>query len=390
MSSSFIDDCCRTIRIPSESGEEGKVAAFFKSVMEGLGYDRAWIDDVGNVIGLIKGCGSGCVMLQGHMDTVGAGDPEAWHVDPFGGIIDQGRIYGRGTSDMKCALMTMVYAAADLIPRKTTLAGDIYVAGVVCEEAFEGVAQGRILDEISPDLVVIGEASELTLKIGQRGRAEVVVETYGKSAHSSVPSAGINAVKKMTRLLSAIESMTLPGDSFLGPAIIEVTDIRSAPYPGASVIPNYCRATLDRRTLPGETRESVLAPIRDITVRLKAEDPSFSADVSLARAETQCYTGAFIETERFFPAWRFEQNEPFVQKILAALETSGMPTDTAYYGFCTDASQSAGERGIPSVGFGPSKENLAHVADEYVEIDQLEKARKGYAVIAAGALGSLE
>ena len=249
------------------------------------------------------------------------------------------------------------------------------------------MAQGRILDEITPDMVVIGEASQLTVKIGQRGRAEVVVETQGKSAHSSNPSAGINAVKKMTRLLLAIEEMSLNRDPYLGDAIIEVTDIKSSPFPGASVIPSLCRATLDRRTLPGETEETVLAPIQEIIDRLSAQDPDFTARVYLAQAEQMCYTGSPITAKRFFPAWRFEADTPFVRNTLAALEAAGISEGISYYSFCTDGSQSAGFRGIPTLGFGPSREDLAHVADEYIEIDQLEKARKGYAAIAGNALG---
>ncbi len=283
MNDIFIEDCRQMIQCPSESGHEKAAADLAKTVMERLGYDRVWIDRVGNVLGLIKGKGPGTILLEGHLDTVGIGNRDDWRFDPHGAIIDNGRIYGRGTSDMKCALMAMIYGAADLIPRKDDLCGDIVVAGVVCEEEFEGVAQGVILDQIKPDLVIIGEASELAVKIGQRGRAEVVVVTHGKSAHSSNPSAGINAVKKMTRLLLEIEALTLPSDIFLGSAIIEVTDIHSEPYPGSSVIPSLCRASLDRRLLPGETEASILNPIREIIQRLKSKDPDFSAEVFLAR-----------------------------------------------------------------------------------------------------------
>ncbi len=382
----FIKYCQEIVRIPSISGQEKAVAELIQARMKSLGYDQAWIDEKGNVLGLIEGKGDRTIMLDGHMDTVGVGDTTAWTVDPFCGTMDKGRIYGRGTSDMKCALMAMVYGAADLIPQKEVLGGRVLVAGTVCEEEFEGVAQGHILDRFSPDLVIIGEASELTVKIGQRGRAEVVVETYGRSAHSSNPSAGINAVKKMTQLLSAIESMILSEDASLGAAIIEVTDIRSEPYPGTSVIPSYCRATLDRRTLPGETEETVLASIQKIINDLTAQDPEFSSKVYLAQAKQMCYTGDSIEAKRFFPAWRFEVETPFVQNALSALKAAGIPTGISFYSFCTNGSQSAGFRGIPTLGFGPSRENLAHVADEFVEIDQLQKARIGYRAIAAHAL----
>ncbi len=386
MSEIFIEDCRGMIKCPSESGNEKAAADFVRTVMERLGYDRVWIDKVGNVLGRIQGNGPKTVLLEGHLDTVGVGNRADWQFDPHGAEVRDGRIYGRGTSDMKCALMAMIYGAADLIAQKHELCGDIVVAGVVCEEEFEGVAQGIILDQINPDLVIIGEASELTVKIGQRGRAEVVVVTHGRSAHSSNPGAGINAVKKMNRLLLEIEAMALPRDEFLGPAIIEVTDIRSEPYPGSSVIPSLCRATLDRRLLPGETEASILAPIQEIIQQLAATDPEFSAEVSLAEALQVCYTGETIQAKRFFPAWRFSRDEDFVNEALVALGDAGLAREISHYSFCTDGSQSAGTRGIPTLGFGPSRENLAHVVDEYVEIDQLKKARTGYRAIAARAL----
>ncbi len=386
MNQDFISDCQKAVRIPSESGKEKDVAAFIMTVMEKLGFDEVRIDAVGNVVGRIRGNGSSAVLFEGHMDTVGVGDRADWIFDPFGGQIDCGRIYGRGTSDMKCALIAMVYGAADLIPEKEKLQGDVIVAGVVCEEEFEGVAQGTVLDAVNPDLVVIGEASELNLNIGQRGRAEVVVVTHGKSAHSSNPQAGINAIKNMVRLIPEIHAMKLPKDDFLGAAIIENTDIISEPYPGASVIPSSCRATFDRRLLPGETEEDVLKPIEGIIDKLKKEDKDFSAEVYLARAEKQCYTGITIGSTRFFPAWRFGENEPFVSKVHSALREAGFSSSISSYSFCTDASQSAGVRGIPCLGFGPSKESLAHVADEYILIEELEKARLGYKVIASAVL----
>jgi putative selenium metabolism hydrolase len=388
MTTQFIDDCRELVKRPSLSGQEKEAALYIKTVMDRLGYDKTWIDDFGSTIGVIEGNGPANVMLQGHMDTVGIVDRDKWQFDPYSATIADGRIYGRGTSDMKCALMAMIHGAADLIPRKNELSGNIVVAGIVCEEEFEGVAQGHVLDQIDAGLVVIGEASELALNIGQRGRAEIVLVTHGKSAHSSNPAAGINAVKKMCCLLTELETLELPRDDFLGDAIMELTDIHSEPYPGASVIPARCRATLDRRLLPGETEDSILAPIRSVISRIAAEDSDFSAEAFLAEAEQVCYTGNSMAAKRFFPAWRFSREESFVKKATAALSEAGLPVKISHYSFCTDGSQSAGMRQIPTIGFGPSRENLAHVMNEYVEIEQLEKARKGYAAIVAKMLGA--
>jgi len=378
MKENLVQHCSEIVRIPSESGREKDAALFVKTVMESLGFDRVWIDRLGSVIGVVDGSGPMTVMMEGHLDTVGVPEPDAWSVPPFGGEVRCERLYGRGTSDMKSALMAMVYAAADFIPRKSELNGSIVVAGVVCEEIFEGVAQGEVLDQVQPDLVIIGEASELDLCIGQRGRAEIQVTVYGKSAHSARPEAGINAVKNMCRLIERIDTLVLPYDKFLGPAIQELTDVISSPYPGASVIPEKCTATYDRRLLPGETEDSVLAPIRDIIDDLRQTDPEFRADARIVEADLVCYTGETISARRFFPAWHFPENAYFVEAASRGLKTGGFDSRFSHYSFCTDGSQSAGVRGIPTVGFGPSRENLAHVVDEYIEIDQLLKAYHGY------------
>ena len=377
----LITYCQKFIKIPGETGQEKGAADFLKSVMEELKFDEVFVDEWGNVIGKINGNGSQNILLEGHLDTVGIGDPALWSVKPYGGAIRDGRLYGRGASDMRAALMAMVFAAAELIPEKTTLKGNIIVAGIVCEETFEGVALGKVLDAVQPELVIIGEASELHLNIGQRGRAEIQVTTYGKSAHSANPDAGINAVKQMMQLCESIEKLALAHDELLGPAILELTDIHSEPYPGKSVIPEKCVVTYDRRLLPEETEVSVLQPIQGIIAQLRQQDSSFKAEAKIVEAEERCYTGTAIAGKRFFPAWKFFSEAPFIQVAKQALEQGGLPSQLSHYAFCTDGSQSAGIRGIPTIGFGPSRENLAHVVDEYIELDQLVQAYRGYVEI---------
>ena len=159
---------------------------------------------------------------------------------------------------------------------------------------------------------------------------------------------------------------------------MELTDIISAPYPGASVVPERCIATLDRRLLVGDTPQSVLATIQDHIERLAAEDPDFKAKVYL-RAETKtCYTGNEIYAERFFPGWYFDRSSEFVQKSFAALQTLGTNPVITTYSFCTNGSHYAGEAGIPTLGIGPSRENLAHTVNEYIELDELFKVADCY------------
>jgi putative selenium metabolism hydrolase len=372
--------CQALIQTQSYSGQEGLVVECMKRTFREWGFDEIVVDSYGNILGRIKGNRPGKVLLlDGHIDTVPVPDPSRWTHDPFAAEIAAGKIYGRGASDMKGAVSAMMAAAAFFAQdTQRNFAGDIYVSGVVHEECFEGVAARKITERIHPDCVVIGESSELNLKRGQRGRAEIVVETFGKPAHSANPRAGTNAVYKMAELIREIAALSAPTHPLLGEGILELTDIKSSPYPGASVVPDYCRATYDRRLLVGETRASVLQPLLELIREMKSKDPHFEATVSLAEGTERCYTGDEISGERFFPGWVFDESDPFVQTALAGLRSAGLNPRITQYSFCTNGSHYAGEAGIPTVGFGPSRENLAHTIDEYIEIEQLLRAAKGY------------
>ena len=371
----------KLIRQRSYSGEEEGAVRILKTFFEENGFDEAVTDRMGNVIGVINGDRPGpTVLFDGHIDTVPVQDPASWKHDPFGAEIEDGRMYGRGTSDMKGAVAAMSTAAAAF--RKENgghFAGRVLVAGVVHEECFEGVAAREISRAFRPDLVVIGEASELNLKIGQRGRMEIKVETLGKPAHSSNPEKGNNAVYSMCRVIEALRELPVPENELLGRGIMELTDIRSDPYPGASVVPERCVVTYDRRLLTGETAESVLAPLQEVLDRLSSEDLRIKARAYVAEGHETCYTGAEISDKRFFPAWQYSPKDAFVSRIYRALSESDLlQPELTHYSFCTNGSHYAGEAHIPTVGFGPSRENLAHTIDEYVPLSDLIAAEDGY------------
>lgn len=375
--------CRELIRRPSVSGEEKEAAAALQQSMEQLGFTSVNIDRYGNVIGIIEGDEPGpCVLLDGHIDTVPVVDEAEWSVPPFEGLIKDNRIYGRGASDMKGAVAAMAAAASRFRDECSgRFSGRICVAGVVHEECFEGIAAREISSRVKPDYVVIGEASELNLKIGQRGRAEIVVETFGVPAHSASPEKGVNAVHMMTRLIDRIEKVEPLSHPVLGQGICVLTDIKSAPYPGASVVPSNCRVTFDRRLLVGEDQEAVLAPFEKIIAELTEELDSFRAKVYFAEGEEGCYTGDSIKGLRFFPAWLHSEEEPFMQAVFNELKGAGLNPEISHYAFCTNGSHYAGEAGIPTLGYGPSLEHLAHTTDEYIEIDQLDKGVQGYHAI---------
>ena len=372
--------CQKLIQQKSYSGEESGVVGVLSENMKQMGFDEVTVDKYGNIIGCIKGNRPGKkVLFDGHIDTVPVTEEAEWLYPPFAAEIHDGKIYGRGTSDMKGAVAAMTCAASNYA--KDTgkdFAGEIYVAGVVHEECFEGVAAREISKNVRPDYVVIGEASQLNLKIGQRGRAEIVIETFGKPCHSANPEKGINAVYKMAKVIGAIRTLVPTHHPVLDDGILELTDIKSAPYPGASVVPEYCRATYDRRLLVGETKESVLEPINGLLEKLMAEDPELKVKASYAVGRERCHTGNEIEGERFFPGWLYDKDDDFVQAVYTKLTEKGFTPEITQYNFCTNGSHYAGEAKIKTFGLGPSRENLAHTLNEYVELEQLTKVTECY------------
>lgn len=372
--------CQDMLRAQSYSGEEADVVAVMKRFCEVSAFTDTYIDKYGNCICRIKGKRPGPIVLfDGHIDTVPVPDPTTWKHDPFGGEIEDGKIYGRGASDMKGAIASALVAAKRYAEDKEyDFAGEIYIAGVVCEERFEGVSAREISQRLNPDYVIIGEASNLNLKIGQRGRAEIVVETVGIPAHTANPDKGVNAVYKMSKIIEQIQKLKPQVQEMLGEGIMELSDIKSSPYPGASVVPSYCKATFDRRLLAGETKQSVLAPIEDMLNDMRVKDPSIKAKVSYATCELTCYTGKIICGDGFYPAWLFNEEEDYIQAIYGELRDEGFNPSIDKYSFCTNGSHYAGEAGIKTIGLGPSVEALAHTIDEYIEIDQLVKAEQCY------------
>jgi putative selenium metabolism hydrolase len=376
----LIDLCSNLIRTRSYSGEEKQIILQLQQIFKNKGCKDIYIDKFGSITACFKGKRQGKKLLfDCHVDTVPVTNPAQWKFDPFGGNINNGQILGRGSSDMKGALAAVIMAIDCFIAdTQNNFAGEIVVSGVVHEESFEGIASRSISNRLQPDFVVIGEASNLNLIHGQRGRAEIVVETFGRPAHSANPKTGLNAVYKMTKLIEGLQSLSISHHPVLGYGILELTDIKSSPYPGLSVIPEYCKATFDRRLLIGETKKNVIVPIENLIKKFQTRDPDFQALVSYSFGRQACYTNADIETERFFPAWLYDDKEEFLQTAYQGLKEMGLDPEMAVYSFCTNGSHYAGEAGIKTMGFGPSKETQAHVNDEYIDISQLTGACRGY------------
>ncbi len=372
------------IQIPSPTGQERAIAEYIRSFLAGVGFE-AMVNERETVIGILRNGDGPVIVLDAHIDTVEA-DASEWTYPPDSGVVVDGMIYGRGASDMKGALAAMLHAARRLAEDRRSWRGTLIISGTSWEEFFEGHTLGKALEELSlrgihPDYVIIGEASELNIKRGQRGRTRVYCDVKGRAAHSAHPEEGINAVYQALVLIEGVRALSLPQDDFLGDGIVALIGMHSLPQPVDSVIPYQCRVSYDLRLLPGETKDSVLSRFQTVIKGISQSDPAWSAEVSIAAGELLKVDGTHEIVEAFPLAWKIPEDHPLVVKALEATRSVGLKPVVTKYDFCTNGSYSAGVAGIPTIGFGPGKETTAHIVDEYVEIAQLVKACEGYVAI---------
>src|SRR5690606_22112922 len=217
------------IRIPSPPGGEGDAATRVRAELEALGFDDVWIDDVGNVIGRVRGRGSApAVVLNSHLDVVDVGDPAEWEHPPFGGEIADGFLHGRGAMDIKGPLAVQTYAAAHFVDERP--AGDVIVAHTVPEERGGwGMEHLVTRGEVRPAAVILGEATGGDLCIGHRGRAELLVEISGLAGHASAPERARNALELVPAALEALGQFAaaLPSDPVLGRSTLAPTAVET-------------------------------------------------------------------------------------------------------------------------------------------------------------------
>jgi putative selenium metabolism hydrolase len=379
---SAVMDCDRLIgftkeliRTPSLSMEEAAISRIIEKEMLDLGYDQVIRDELHNVVGIIKGSGGGkSLMLNGHIDHAGVGAM----AEPFSAKELEGAafghqgpvIYGRGACDMKAAVAAMVQAGGLVKRLGLSLRGDLIVTCVVREEMARGEGVKAVLDAgIKADFAVSGEASGLEVYLGHRGKTEIAVTTLGRTTHAANPAGGVNAILKMTRFLKALEGdYPLPGHDFLGNATWTVLDIEASPGALTPIVPDRCRVVIDRRFLPQETREELLAGLQAVLDRLSAGDPEFKAE---------------MEMLKWFPAMFTEPENPVAQAALKARsKVLGGEGQVGSWYFGVDGTF-LNEAGIPCVGFGPGNEFLAHTPKDVVPVEHLAPACRVYVEIAA-------
>jgi putative selenium metabolism hydrolase len=364
------------VAIPSPSCGEGPVVDRVLAEMRAVGFDETYRDPAGSAVGRM-GHGRTVVMYDGHLDTVGIGDPSAWAYDPYLGKCEDGKIYGLGVVDEKAAVAAMVYGARIIrtlgLDRESTL----YVVGTVQEEDCDGFAARRFVERLGrrPDVVVLGEPTGLAIYRGHRGRCEIKVTVKGRACHASAPERGDNAVYRMARVVREIEDLgaRLRDDAFLGKGTIAVTRIESRSG-SLNVVPDECVIYVDRRMTVGEDPASSIAEIRALPGAREAQ-------VELLVYDELGHTGCREIVPKEFRTWVTQAGHPAVRAGLrTAFELFGVEPPVGKWAFSTDGVTLAGLLGIPTIGYGPGDEALAHTVNEFVEVDDVVRAAAFYAL----------
>ncbi len=369
---SFLRDI---VRIPSFDSNIREVAARVERELRVLGFRDIHYAPYGDIVACI-GDGKRSLLYDSHLDTVGVGDPKEWRHDPFGAVIEDGFMFGRGTVDEKGSTPPMIYGLKIAHELGLLDGFTAYYFGSI-EEWCEGLSARVFVEEekVKPDFVVIGEPTNLHVYRGHKGRCEFRVTAKGKSAHGASHWLGDNAIYKMQELLRKIPELDarLPTDPFLGRGSIVATFIE-ARGGSLNVVPDRCSIVLDRRLTAGETAEQAQDQVRALL-------PSNDFELEILRYEQPSYNGYRRAADQVFPAWSFEESHPFVRAAVETSRTIGLETTMGKWNFSTNGAYWAGAAGIPSVGFGPGEEEVVHTIDEHVRVDDVIRAAEWYALL---------
>jgi succinyl-diaminopimelate desuccinylase len=369
------------VRTASENppGNELAVARLVEGYCRSLGLDVTMHEaeaDRPSVVARWSGGAGRTLGYCSHYDVVPAGDVRLWAVDPFGASISDGRMHGRGSSDAKGPIAAALEAVEILRRAGVDLHGTLELELVADEETMGFKGAGYLVEQgiVAPDIAIVGEPTSLRVVRAQRGACWIRITTNGVAAHGSAPERGISAVRHMAELVLRLEE-TLPDltHPVLGGPTISVGTIRGGEK--VNVIPASCTIEVDRRTIPGESEESVLATIDEAVEVARKRFPDMDAEV-----------------EVLFKSNPFEVGEdsPVVRTVARSMsEVTGRETELVGFRGASDA-RFLFEAGAEVILCGPGDITLAHTARETIDLHELEQAALGYAVSFARLLGSRE
>ena len=348
--------------VPGAPGE-GEIAEYVADFMRGIGLETR-LEEVEpgrwNATGILGGAGGGpTLMLNGHTDTVGV---DYMEIDPLDPAVREGRMYGRGTYDMKGGLAAILSAVKAVVDSGEGLRGDLVVAAV-CDEEYASIGTERLVEQVRADAAVVGEPTEFQILVAHKGFAWVDIETRGVAAHGSAWQVGVDAIAKMGKVQVGLERLQEEVLMKRSHGLVGPPSVHSSIIGGGrelSTYPDNCRLQVERRLIPGETREDVEGELAGLLGSIGDIDPKFDGDYEIT----------------FFRGPMEVSPEEEICRILGEVseEVRGEePLFTGGSGWMD--TQIIWGRGTPAVAFGPAGSG-AHAAVEYVEVDSVIEAAR--------------
>ncbi|MCT4688404.1 YgeY family selenium metabolism-linked hydrolase [Vallitalea sp.] len=367
------------IAIPGESCREEKVIKRIEKEMKEVGFEEVRFDNMGNILGFM-GSGETLIAYDAHIDTVGLGEMSNWNFDPYEGYENDEEIGGRGSSDQLGGIVSSVYGAR--IMKDLGLINDkckVLVTGTVQEEDCDGLCWQYIIneDKIKPEFVVITEPTNGNIYRGHRGRMEIRVDVKGVSCHGSAPERGDNAIYKMAEIIEEVKELNdrLHYDEFLGKGTLAVSEIFFN-SPSRCAVADMCAISIDRRLTDGETYESALDEIRQLS---KVKE--YEAVVSMYKYTRPSWTNLTYPTDCYFPTWVIPEDSSPTKAMVKAYEGMFGKPKVDKWTFSTNGVSIMGRYNIPCIGFGPGKEEEAHAPNEKTWKADLVRCAAVYAAL---------
>jgi acetylornithine deacetylase len=347
--------------VPGAKGEE-EIAEYVANWLKALGL-KAKVDKIEakrcNAVGALKGAGGGkSLMLNGHIDTVGY---DYMTIDPLKPVIKDGRMYGRGTFDMKGGLVASLAALKAVVDSGTQLKGDVVVAAV-CDEEYASIGTERVMEKTRVDAAIVGEPSALQIERCHKGFAWIDVETKGLAAHGSAWQVGVDAIVEMGKVLTSLEALGAKHQKrrhpLVGPASVHAGTIKGGLE--LSTYPDKCLLQIERRLIPGEERKDVEEEMETLLKGIADKDPKFTASYEII-----FYRGSMDVPE----------TSDICQTIAACSKEAIKLTPAFTGGSGWLDTQIIWGKGIPAVAYGPAGDG-AHAAVEWVDLDTVMDAAR--------------
>jgi acetylornithine deacetylase len=337
---------------------EGAAASLLARVLADWGFEvelQEVAPDRPNVIARTGRRGGRVLMFNGHLDIVGT---EGMVHEPFDPALRDGRIYGRGSADMKGGIAAMCAAAA----RAASATNAELVIAAVIDEENESLGTRALVDRgIRTDAAIVTEPTQLSIMPAHRGFVWLEIELRGRAAHGSRYDIGVDAIRHAGLLLAELDALeekvlVTRTHPLLGRASLHASLVHGGI--GMSTYPDHCLLSIERRTVPGESTAAVVDEVREAFARVAARRPAFDASVRVITAQGPSDVPPDAEV---------------VQSLARAIEGEGMPVAIEGMSAWTDAAI-LNEAGIPSICFGPGDIKLAHAAEEWVPVAEIEQA----------------